>query len=919
MDRTLVDPLVGTVLDGRYRIRGRIARGGMATVYDAVDERLERTVAVKVMHPTYAADPLFIDRFIREAKSTARLNHPNVVAVFDQGSHDGLAFLVMEQVAGHTLRDLLTERGRLSIAESVSVLESVLDALAAAHRSGLVHRDVKPENVLIGHDGVVKVADFGLARVVESATHTATGGVVMGTVAYVSPEQIISGQSDTRSDVYSAGIMFFEMLTGTVPFGGDSAVNIAFLHVNSDIPAISERVVGVPHALDELVVRATRREPGSRPSDAGAFLAELRLVSDELGLPHVAVSAPVHRPQPDPNATRMVPRSYPAGPPTSIHSALDLPDGPPRPSRRRNGMIALAVLLVLGIVAASAGWWLGAGRYTSTPPLLALSQQQAETKAKQAGLTIEYGKAQFSETVKAGLVLSQDPAPNGRILDGNPITVILSKGPERAVVPPVKGLTEAEATKALTDLNLKVNVKVAFDDAISQGSAINTDPAAGQQLTPGSAVTLFISNGTQPLQLPDLRGQTKDEAQEKVKKLGLQVRFERAGRRQRRAARSGHQAGPEARQRQPRHHRHADHRRRRGRRAGRGAGPAQQDLRRGTGRAARRATWTSAGSAGATGCCSSCPPRVRRSTRAPRSPCSCPATIGSSGRQHHPIGAHVPASGGLGEACRAVCRAGRRDGRAGVRHEPARLGAGGRQPGAGRRVPCALRGGRHPGLRARHVPAQPRFADRSETVTHSVATLRHTAERGRAIGARGVVFHAGSAVAGTRREEAMAQLRANLLPLLDALPEDGPDLLVEPTAGGGFALAARLEDLGPYFDAVDRHPRLGVCLDTCHVWAAGHDLAAPGGMKTALDTLVDTVGEDRLRLVHANDSKDTVGSLRDRHETLGAGQIGLDAFADLFTHPASRGVPIVVETPSGDDGSGHAADIAALAQFRDAL
>jgi deoxyribonuclease-4 len=203
------------------------------------------------------------------------------------------------------------------------------------------------------------------------------------------------------------------------------------------------------------------------------------------------------------------------------------------------------------------------------------------------------------------------------------------------------------------------------------------------------------------------------------------------------------------------------------------------------------------------------------------------------------------------------------------------------------------------------------------TVERSVASLRHGIERARQIGARGVVFHAGSAVAGTRREQAMVQLRSHLLPLLDEIPDDGPELLVEPTAGGGFALAARIDDLGPYFDAVDHHPRLGVCLDTCHAWAAGHDLAAPGGMKTALDVLATTVGAGRLRLVHANDSKDACGSLRDRHETLGAGQIGLDAFADLFTHAESRGVPIVVETPSKEDGVGHAADIAALAGLRD--
>jgi beta-lactam-binding protein with PASTA domain len=521
VDRTIADPLVGTVLDGRYRIRGRIARGGMATVYDAVDERLERTVAIKVMHPSYAADPLFIDRFIREAKSTARLNHPNVVAVFDQGSHDDLAFLVMEQVQGDTLRDLLNERGRLSIAESVSVLTAVLDALAAAHRSGLVHRDVKPENVLIGADGVVKVADFGLARVVESSKHTATGGVVMGTVAYVSPEQIISGQADARSDVYSAGIMFFEMLTGTVPFGGDSAVNIAFQHVNNHVPATSERVVGVPPRLDELVHRATRREPRSRPADAGAFLAELRMISEELGLPRVTVSASTARPRPDDHTTRMVPRSY--GAPTAVHQAVADDVEPPR--RRNTALIAVGVLLALGLVAASLGWWLGAGRFEDAPSLVTLTQQQAEQKAKQAGFEVKFGTPQFSATAKEGTVLSQSPKPKERILSGGTITLILSKGPEIYEIPDVARLEEAAAKQALTDLNFVVTVKPAFDDDISQGNAIGTDPKAGTKLKPGSPVTLLISNGTKPIELKDLRGLTKEEAEKVVVDLGLKVEF----------------------------------------------------------------------------------------------------------------------------------------------------------------------------------------------------------------------------------------------------------------------------------------------------------------------------------------------------------------------------------------------------------
>ncbi len=527
MDRTLVDPLVGTVLDGRYRIRGRIARGGMATVYDAVDERLERTVAIKVMHPSYAADPLFIDRFIREAKSTARLNHPNVVAVFDQGSHDDLAFLVMEQVQGETLRDLLNERGRLSIAESVSILSSVLDALAAAHRNGLVHRDVKPENVLIGTDGVVKVADFGLARVVESSKHTATGGVVMGTVAYVSPEQIVNGHADSRSDVYSAGIMFFEMLTGTVPFGGDSAVNIAFQHVNNHVPATSERVVGVPPALDELVHRATRREPAARPSDSGAFLAELHRISAELGLPRVTVNAPPpHRPQPPAQATQMVPRTYGGGSdPTALHEAVDYPEPNERP-KRRTGLIALGILLALGLVAASLGWWLGTGRFTEAPSLLTLSQQQAEQRAEQNGFVLKVGERVFSATAPAGTVLQQSPNPKGRILDGGTITIVVSKGPEIFEIPDIARLPEAEAKARLAELKFTVTVQPAFDENIDKGSAIGTNPKVGTKLPPGSAVTLLISSGTAPIKLPNLTGQTKEDAEKVIEELGLEVEFD---------------------------------------------------------------------------------------------------------------------------------------------------------------------------------------------------------------------------------------------------------------------------------------------------------------------------------------------------------------------------------------------------------
>jgi serine/threonine-protein kinase len=347
VDRTLADPLVGTVLEGRYRIRGRIARGGMATVYDALDERLERTVAVKIMHPGYASDPSFVHRFIGEARSAAALSHPHVVAVYDQGVHEGLAFLVMEYVPGRTLREVLVSRGRLPANEALAILEPVLDALAAAHQHGMVHRDVKPENVLIGSDGrAVKVADFGLARAVAAVGPTSTRGVVMGTVAYVSPEQITYGQASTRSDVYSAGIMLFEMLTGSVPYGGDSSVNVAFQHVHADVPPPSSRAPLVPPALDELTLRATRRDPNARPNDAGAFLDELRAVRDELdgrgyrgspsisaipapqsGPPTVTAAAAVPVPQTPGQHTQVVPRPGEAHRGTAMMPGGILPPG----------------------------------------------------------------------------------------------------------------------------------------------------------------------------------------------------------------------------------------------------------------------------------------------------------------------------------------------------------------------------------------------------------------------------------------------------------------------------------------------------------------------------------------------------------------------------------------------------------------
>ena len=296
------DPLVGRLLDGRYRLDAPLARGGMATVYTATDTRLDRVVAVKVMRPALAEDPDFVARFAREARAAARLSSPEVVAVHDQGTDatTGTAYLVMEYVAGRTLRDVIRESGPLSPSRALSLLEPVLRALAAAHAAGLVHRDVKPENVLLGDDGRVKVADFGLARAVETSNLTATTGLLIGTVAYLAPEQVEHGTADPRTDVYAAGILLWEMLTGTPPYAGDSPLSVAYRHVNDDVPPPSLIVSGIPPAVDDLAVRATRRDPSLRPADGGAFLAEVAAVRATLPVTETQPTLVVPRPVPPP-------------------------------------------------------------------------------------------------------------------------------------------------------------------------------------------------------------------------------------------------------------------------------------------------------------------------------------------------------------------------------------------------------------------------------------------------------------------------------------------------------------------------------------------------------------------------------------------------------------------------------------------
>jgi beta-lactam-binding protein with PASTA domain/serine/threonine protein kinase len=534
------DPLVGRALEGRYRIRHRIARGGMSTVYSAVDERLDRLVAVKVMSTDLSADPAFNDRVAREARAAARLAHINAVAVYDQGEDAGHVFLVMELVTGRTLRDLLRERGRLPPAEAVSIMEPVLAALALAHDAGLVHRDIKPENILLSDEGVVKVADFGLARAVEAGDVSSRSGLMMGTVAYCSPEQITRQRTDQRSDVYSAGIVLYELLTGAPPFTGDSPMTVAYQHVHGQVPAPSARVKGIAPQLDDLVLRATANHAGGRPLDAGAFLAELGDVRTDLGLPVVAVpprprsngpartGSPVRRRGDEQTTDRIeLTRSRhdtlvdgpkasalrPSGGAGAAPPPIVIPPALQPGHRRRRTVIGLVAVLLIGLGAGFGGWWLVAGRYARVPDVAGFANADATKRLDQAGFKVATTRqTQFSETIAKGSVIRTSPGSGARARRGATVTVILSAGQERYVVPRVRGQAESAARAALSTIPVTVVSRQTADDQIPKGQVIGTQPAIGQQVRRGQVITIIVSTGPPFVTVPDVTNQSQDSA-----------------------------------------------------------------------------------------------------------------------------------------------------------------------------------------------------------------------------------------------------------------------------------------------------------------------------------------------------------------------------------------------------------------------
>ncbi|GAA2741490.1 Stk1 family PASTA domain-containing Ser/Thr kinase [Kitasatospora cinereorecta] len=537
MDMTLDDPLIGALLDGRYRVEQRIAVGGMSTVYRGTDTRLDRVVALKVMHPSLAGDPGFTERFIREAKAVARLAHPNVVNVLDQGADGRAVFMAMEFVPGRTLREVLRDRGALSVRAALDILEPVLAALGAAHRAGLVHRDVKPENVLITDGGMVKVADFGLVRVLSAADTgvTTSTGPLLGTVSYLAPEQISrDAATDQRVDVYAAGILLYEMLTGAKPHTGENPAQVMYRHLHEDVPPPSATAPAVGPELDAIVAAATARDPQARPWDAVELLAALQRARRSLTPDRLDAEPPA--------STRPTPQ-YGTGEVTAVverpldrTSVLDIPPDllpptrpvqdppPPRRARRprsRKPLIWGSVVAVLLLLIGGATYALSSAVYTTVPSVLGQTQAQAVTTLDKHGLRGAFSQ-QFSESVPAGQAISSDPGVGARIRKSDPVRVVLSRGPERVGVPALAGRTLDDARKALTDARLTPgSTSEDFSDTVPKGSVISTSPAPGTPVSPTTAVALVVSKGMTPV--PDVVGLGKDEAAKALTDAGFKV------------------------------------------------------------------------------------------------------------------------------------------------------------------------------------------------------------------------------------------------------------------------------------------------------------------------------------------------------------------------------------------------------------
>jgi serine/threonine-protein kinase len=538
--------LTGELIDGRYQLLRQVANGGMAAIYEAIDTRLDRKVAVKIMHSHLAQDDAYVSRFIREAKAAAALSHPNIVAVQDQGwNQNGVpaVFLVMELIEGHTLREYLNERGRFEIKDAINYLTPILSALSAAHALGIVHRDVKPENIMISNEGRVKVADFGLARgEVIGSTMTAESSVILGSVSYLSPEQVQRGIADSRSDVYAAGIVAYEMLIGEKPFSADSPIQIAYMHVNEEVPRLRSKRKEVPKALDDLIARATSKNPDDRPRTASEFLDELAQIQVNLDPKKNQMSLgldlpvePIREKSPKKENTKSEIFTAKEHQEKDKENSEEIKKETTRQLRRkeekkkrasrrvrRNRKIALVLAIAVGV----AGWWslVGPGSQVVVPSTVGATYEEAVSVLQPLGLTAAVIENRFDEEIAKGSVIESNPSGGGRVQANGTVNFIVSKGPERYTIPKTTGLTVSAAQNAISRFPLEIlAINETFSDEIPKGFVIQTRPESGTSVKRDSQVEIVVSKGIEQINLVSYLGKSGEQALNELTEAGFDV------------------------------------------------------------------------------------------------------------------------------------------------------------------------------------------------------------------------------------------------------------------------------------------------------------------------------------------------------------------------------------------------------------
>lgn len=539
------DRLVGQTIDARYVIEKRIARGGMATVYRARDTRLDRPVALKIMYPHLAESADFVARFRREARAAAKLTHPGVVAVYDQGSAQGSSYLVMELIKGPNLRTYLRSQGCLPVGEALKITKEILQALAAAHRSGLIHRDVKPENVLLPETGQVKVADFGLARAASEVT-AATTGSILGTVAYLSPETVSGTAADSRVDVYATGIMLFELLAGVPPFSGDSPIQIAYAHVHEDVPHIKETQPWVPQPVDDLIAKLTTRDPAKRPLNGDAALELVNQTIAELDPTEMELrgdTPPATTPADSDSDQELTPTlsevPLPGAPGSPSHhkswwkshrgrqseSALDsaTPSEGTTRSKTRGRLIG-GIVGAIVLLAAILTWFFMWGPGSFRPMVDVVNQQWPDASKSLTAADVTFERVDvFDDNIPAGNVARTNPAPGKPLGRFQTAKIFVSKGIEMLTMPDLTGKTREEALELVKKARFNTpQISEDFHDTVPEGQISSQDPAPNASVAHNTIVKITVSKGRQPVSMPDLVGKPSQEAQNELTKVGLQ-------------------------------------------------------------------------------------------------------------------------------------------------------------------------------------------------------------------------------------------------------------------------------------------------------------------------------------------------------------------------------------------------------------